>query len=228
MGAVKNNTYFISDVHFGHSGILYYHPKRRELAGITLKELQTNKKEAVRKHDEWLINLWNNTIKKNDVVYFLGDFSWYNKADTEKLLGKLHGKKFLIRGNHDKPLQGLERYFEWVGDIKEAKFNHDEYDFIDPNETFCVEMCHYPMLTWNRRPHGTVHAHGHCHNSITPLNNESGELRVDVGLDADLSGYNFISLENLYNYFKNIVTVNGCSSFLEYNEKLMEKQGFRS
>ena len=254
MGSIKHNTWFISDVHFGHSGVLYYHPQRREAAGITLEELQTNKKEAVRKHDEWLINLWNETIKKDDVVYFLGDFSWYNKEDTEKLLGKLNGKKFLIRGNHDKPLQGLERYFVWVGDIKEAKFNHDEYDFIDPNETFCIEMCHYPMLSWNRKQHGTVHAHGHCHGSLDFLNRfkvmyilkhsafikrfvetffkifprlNKRELRVDVGLDASLADYQFIDIKKLYDYFCDIRNKTGFKTFGEYVEWIMGKQKLR-
>ena len=53
------NVWFISDTHFSHPSILYFHPERREAAGITLEELQADKHAAVEKHDEWLINLWN-------------------------------------------------------------------------------------------------------------------------------------------------------------------------
>lgn len=130
-----------------------------------MEELQEDKRAATEKHDEWLINKWNETIGKHDIVYHLGDFCMKNKERAEKILKRLHGKKYMIRGNHDKPLKGLENYFEWIGDIKEVKFTNNQYKFVDPKETFCVELCHYPMLTWNRRPHGTVMVH----RSLSPV-----------------------------------------------------------
>lgn len=225
---MKNNVWFISDLHFSHMNSLYFKPKRREACGISLEQLQEgNKKELLQIHDDWLIKKWNSTIKKDDMVYIIGDFCLAKKADTEKLLQKLHGKKWLIRGNHDKSCNGLENYFMWVGDIKEAKFNHDQFPFIKEGETFCVEMCHYPLMTWNRRPHGTFHAHAHTHGALDSINKESKELRVDVGLDAELSGYEFISLEKLYGYARRIITDAGCETFQEYIDKLMLKQGYR-
>lgn len=221
------NTWFISDTHFGHPGILRFHENRRKLCGITLDELNENPSDALRKHDEWLINLWNDTVKKKDHIYILGDVSWFNKESTRKIIEKLHGVKFLIRGNHDKSLKGLENYFEFVGDLKEAVFTNNQYDFIDPKEKFCVEMCHFPMLTWNRRPHGTVMVHGHCHGAIDNFNANSKELRVDVGLDGNLSDYQFINLEKLYKHFTDIKDNSGCNTFNEYNEWLMNNQGFR-
>mgnify|MGYP003320931702 CR=1 FL=1 len=143
-----------------------------------------------------------------DNIYILGDFCLGNRERTETILKQLKGKKFLIRGNHDKSCNGLERYFEWVGDIKEVKFTNNQYDFIDPNETFCIEMCHFPMFSWNRRPHGTCMTHGHCHGSTDKINKKLKELRIDIGLDANLANYEFISLEKLYNAYKDIVKSN--------------------
>lgn len=221
------NTFFVADTHFSHPAILYFKPKRREAAGITLEELQEDKNLAVEKHDEWLIDTWNSTVGRNDSVYILGDFCLGNKERAEKVLHQLRGKKFLIEGNHDRSLHGLERYFEWYGQIKEAKFNNQMFDFIDPKETFCVEMCHYPMLTWNRRPHGSVHAHGHVHGTLDKFNNESLELRIDVGLDAAVCGYNLTPLEVLYNHFTELRNKAGCATFQDYQEWLMQNQGFR-
>jgi calcineurin-like phosphoesterase family protein len=223
----KVKTFFTSDLHFSHPSILYFHPERRDACGITLEELQEDKMAAISKHDEWLIDLWNSTVSKTDNVYILGDFCLGNRVQTEKILNKLHGKKFLIRGNHDKSCNGLDNYFQWVGDIKEIKFTNNQYEYINPNETFCVECCHYPMLTWNRRPHGTCHLHGHCHGTVDIFNEISDELRVDVGLDGKLSNYNLIPLETIYNYFTNKLNKAGVSTFNDYNEWLMEKQGFR-
>jgi len=189
--------------------------------------LRQDKDAAIEKHDEWLIQLWNNTVKKCDNIYILGDFCLGNKERTEQILKRLKGNKYLIRGNHDKSCNGLENYFKWVGDIKEVKFTNNQYKFIDPNETFCVEICHYPLLTWNRRPHGTVHLHGHCHGTIEDFNTNSKELRLDVGLDTKIANYNLIDLETIYKYFIEIRNKSGVSTFNDYNEWLMKEQGFR-
>ena len=223
----RQKIWFVSDTHFGHVSILYFHPLRREACGVTLEELQTDKNSAIAKHDQWLINKWNSVVRKQDTVYFLGDFCLKNKEYTENILKQLKGKKFLIRGNHDKSLNGLENYFEWVGDIKEAKFTNNQFKFIDPNETFCVEMCHFPFLSWNRRPHGTCMVHGHSHGNANNVNELTGELRVDVGLDNQYWDYNFVELEQLYNYFRNIIKSHGFNTFQDYVNYLMETQGYR-
>ena len=223
----RQKIWFVSDTHFGHVSVLYFHPLRREACGVTLEELQSDKNSAIAKHDQWLINKWNETVRKQDTVYFLGDFCLKNKEYTENILRQLKGKKFLIRGNHDKSLNGLENYFEWVGDIKEAKFTNNQFKFIDPNETFCVEMCHFPFLSWNRRPHGTCMVHGHSHGITNIVNELTGELRVDVGLDNQYWDYNFVELEQLYNYFRNIIQSHGFSTFQDYVNYLMETQGYR-
>ena len=220
----RQKVWFTSDLHFSHSSILYFHPKRREHFGITLEELQSDKVSATEKMDELLIKQWNSTVKKQDTVYFLGDFCLGNRERTEKILNKLHGKKFLIIGNHDKSLKGLERYFEDVAQIKEAKFTNNQFPFIDKDETFCVEMCHFPLLTWNRRQNGSVHIHGHCHDSITKVNDEMMELRVDIGFDCERWNYQFIELEELYNYFIDIRNKLGCKTFKEYTEKLINER----
>ena len=223
----RRKVWFTSDLHFTHPSILYFHPWRRDACGITLEELQADKNAALEKHDQWLIDKWNSTVRKPDEVYFLGDFCFGNREHTEEILRKLKGRKHLIIGNHDKSLRGLENYFESVSQIKEVKFTNNQFKFIDPNETFCVELCHYPMLTWNRRPHGTCMVHGHCHGSLDGFNNSSKELRVDVGLDCNQWMHEFIEVEPLYYYMKDIIKTADCNTFQEYQEWLMNNQGFR-
>lgn len=224
----RNKVWFIGDPHFCHKSILYFHPLRREHFGITLEELQNDTESAVKKMNEMLIKEWNETIKRGDTVYILGDFSLGTKEETEKILNKLHGKKFLIVGNHDKSLKGLERYFEDVAQIKEAKFTNNQFPFIDPEETFSLEMCHFPLLTWNRRQNGSCHIHAHCHDSITKVNDEMMELRVDVGYDCSKWNYHFVELEELYNYFIEIRNKLGCKTFKEYTNKLInERKGVK-
>ena len=88
-------------------------------------------------------------------------------------------------------------------------------------------MCHFPFLSWNRRPHGTCMVHGHSHGNANNVNELTGELRVDVGLDNQYWDYNFVELEQLYNYFRNIIKSHGFSTFQDYVNYLMETQGYR-
>lgn len=225
--AFKNNIWFTSDFHFSHISQLYFHQKRRELAGISLDELRNlDKQTLIKRYDEWLVDLWNSTVNRGDSVYHLGDFCLGNRERAEYLLNKLHGKKYFIRGNHDKALNGNERFLEGIWDIKEAKFTKDQFPFLG-EETFCTELCHYPMVAWNRKMHGTVQVCGHVHGAHDNLNKESQELRVDVGLDSEIADYNFVSLEKLYEYFDKIVKSAGCGTFQEYAEFLALKRGYR-
>ena len=225
--SAKIKTWFIADLHLSHPSILDFRPERRNACGVTLDELQSDRKSAIDKHDEWLINKWNSTVAKCDNIYILGDFCLGNKERVGEILKRLKGKKFLIRGNHDMSCNGLDNYFEWVGDMKEVKFTNSQYDFINPNEAFYVEMCHYPMLTWNRRPDGACCLHGHTHNAITNLNNISKEVRVDVGLDSNIANYGLVPLEKIYGHFVGIREKVGVKTFEEYSEWLMNQQGFR-
>jgi calcineurin-like phosphoesterase family protein len=214
---MENKVWFTSDIHFGHKNVLRFCTKRREKMGIDIDDPEFDDK-----HRLYLIDQWNKTISKKDTVYILGDFSFYNREGTRRILEKLNGKKHLILGNHDKSCKGLENYFESVSQIKTVDFKKHEYEFLDEN--FIVEMCHFPIYSWNRRQHGVCHIHGHTHGSMCEINKSSKELRVDVGYDSVLGDLEFISLEKLYNHFKSIT---GNQTFRNYINKKMEDDGYR-
>ena len=229
MNKERRKVWFTSDLHFLHGNALVFHPERLEEAGIPYADFEADRGVIVEKYAEWLIEKWNKTVRREDYVYILGDLSLANKERTEKVLGKLRGRKYLIFGNHDKSCKGLENYFEWCGDIKEAKFTNNQFKFIDPNETFCVELCHYPLLTWNRRTHGSVHLHGHVHGALDAFNDSGKELRLDVGWDGALAKKygGLIELEDIYNEFTAKIHKAGATTFQEYINNLMIEQGYR-
>ncbi len=82
------STFFISDLHFGHKNILKFAGDYR-------------KGETIEEHDEWIIDNWNKTCNKRDLIWVLGDvamdYSHLYKMD------RLKGTKRLILGNHDSP-----------------------------------------------------------------------------------------------------------------------------
>ena len=149
-----------------------------------------------------------------------------NKGDeVNKVIKRLNGKKHLIIGNHDRNTRNLSGNFDWTAHIREVKFTVDKYTYLD--STLCLELCHYPMIAWNRRTHGTVMVHGHTHGAINQMNADSEELRIDIGFDA--VGYRILELRELYGMVVDIVNRNHPESktLNEYINWKMDKDGIK-
>ena len=58
------------------------------------------------------------------------------------------------------------------------------------------------MVVWPSKHYGCVQVCGHSHGKLDEFNEESTDLRVDVGWDSKLGNYDLVSLEKLYSYFK--------------------------
>ena len=216
------NIWFCSDTHFNHLNILKFQKERREAMGITDDMSDT---EKLHKHNEWVINMWNMTVKKEDHIYILGDVSFGTTEETRKILERLKGHKHLIIGNHDKSCRGLENYFVSVSQIKEFPIKKYQYDFLEEN--IYLVLCHFPLVAWNRRLHGAFHLHGHTHGSLDAINEKSEELRVDIGIDSENANMGLVSLEKVYKFMKDKITQKGFTDFEKYVEYLTEKLGVR-
>ncbi|HEX9058754.1 MAG TPA: phosphoesterase [Clostridia bacterium] len=130
------NTYMISDMHFGHKNIILFEDRPFE----TVEEM-----------DNTIIQNWNNTVDKNDKVFVLGDVSFYNKEKTSKIINRLHGHKTLILGNHDEDHSPL-----WWS---EAGF-HEVYRFPIIFEKFYI-LSHEPLYMSKNMPYANIHGHIH-------------------------------------------------------------------
>lgn len=126
-----SNIWFCSDLHFGHKNI----DKFRAPCGIT--------SEA---HNRERIQIdWINRVKKNDDVYVLGDAAFTMEVVDD--FKWLPGRKFLVRGNHDKlDTQTYLKYFQHV------------YGILKYKEFW---LTHAPVHPQELR--GKVNLHGHVH-----------------------------------------------------------------
>jgi calcineurin-like phosphoesterase family protein len=79
--------YFISDLHLNHRNIIKYCNR------------PFNNVEEMNKT---LILNWNNTVKKEDRVFFLGDFCLGGKEAINEFSRQLNGKIIMIKGNHER------------------------------------------------------------------------------------------------------------------------------
>ena len=157
--------YFTADTHFWHQSAA-----KRFRKGF----------ESVEHMNEVLVENWNKKVKRDDLVYHLGDLSFGGKEKTTNILSRLNGRKVLVLGNHDtKSFLGLKEtdHIERIERMMEVKM-------VDPDTADGYQrivLCHCPMLTWNRAHYGAWHLHGHCHGS---LDGKFDGKRLDVGVDC--------------------------------------------
>ena len=143
--------YYISDLHFYHKNIISQMDKRPF--------------SSLEKMHEYMISQWNRKVRNNDEVIILGDLGFMDGETANALLDRLHGKKYLIIGNHDR--QFLEdkafdrRKFIWIRDYAELRDNKRT-----------VILSHYPIVCYNgqyrKTPEGEPKRYmlyGHVHNT---------------------------------------------------------------
>ncbi len=182
-----NKILFTADLHFGHQNILKHQPNRPfSDAGDT------------KAHDEWLLDLWKSQVDKRDMIYILGDLTFFKSDDARRLLEKLPGRKFLVTGNHDGLIRAYHNYFQTISQILDVTIKTTLCPSLPEN--MMLSMSHYPLLTWNHKPYGSIMLHGHCHGKLDAYNNESHDLRFDVGIDGELAKRfgGFITAEQIY------------------------------
>lgn len=146
-------TWFISDLHLGHSRIL------------TLCEQSRGHFASIKEHDDFLIDQWNATVGPDDVVYHLGDLclggpKWYVPY-AERLQGK---RILLMPGNHDE--RTLKRC--WRDQLLPDRFEHlpDGFEYAI-GDTVCV-VTHRPLSAEARANRINVHGHSHGNGESRP------------------------------------------------------------
>lgn len=145
--------------------------------------------------DEVIINNWNKYIKKNDIVWHLGDFAWRNAAHYAR---SVNGRINLILGNHDyKKLNIKDRnIFNSIQDIHEFKCNN-----------ISITLSHFAMRVWNKSHFNSYHLYGHSHGTL-PGQGKSFDCGVDTNNYKPYSLYDILSkmesLPNNPNYIKHL------------------------
>lgn len=137
--------FYTSDLHLGHRTIL---------------DIENKKFKTLEERQQLIIDNWNSKVKKSDIVYILGDMFYGRHLNYRKVLTKLNGKKYLIKGNHDQWIEKepeLEELFEEVSDYKVV---------IDNGRK--VVLFHFPIAEWNHKHYKSYHLYGHVHEKKSP------------------------------------------------------------
>lgn len=137
--------WLISDTHFYHENIIKY--CNRPFA---------NAKEM----NDYMVTMWNETVKDGDKVYHLGDvYMGNNEGNAERLLSQLKGQKRLILGNHDNGKdQILQKAFKKI-------------DVWRMFPEFGLLLTHVPVhesTLSNEMGRHLLNVHGHIHQNPSP------------------------------------------------------------
>lgn len=127
------NYWLTTDTHFGHAKMLEYCNRPEGFEKLILNHLSKN-------------------IQPHDVLIHLGDICMRNDEYWHAELLKIHGKKWLVKGNHDKKSSAwyLEQGWDMVCNSFTLNFH---------GET--VLFSHQPTIENGF----TINIHGHFHNT---------------------------------------------------------------
>jgi len=177
--------HFYSDPHFGHDNVIKF-------CNRPYKDLEEMTATFIKKY--------NRVVKPNDLVIWVGDcFFYYTQQQALDLMGKLNGRKILVRGNHDlKNKQMMNMGFDFCTDelvyeIAGERVTVSHYPFLP---SFWENVKWHCFYKWRmklrgqkthelrykeRRPknYGQFLIHGHTHNK----DRVKGRM-IHAGVDA--------------------------------------------
>lgn len=140
----EQNIFFTSDTHFNHPNILKYCSRPFS---------------SVEEMDEAIIENWNNVVGPEDIVFHLGDVGFKSAIRVREILDRLHGRIYLVAGNHDRKLltDNLKTRFEFVSQQLYIRVNDQP-----------IYLNHFPFLcfdgVYGRRDNSrTWQLFGHVH-----------------------------------------------------------------
>lgn len=155
--------FIISDHHFFHNRII---------------EMVRKNFSTIEEMNEYIINKHNEVVGVDDIVIFLGDFS-FNYAKIPEINNRLNGIKFLVMGNHDNTKiiknydsLGFENVYIFPVKLNDDFLSHyplasEEITSFDSEVKYCE---------FNKQSNG-INYHGHIH--INKKENcSSGTLNV--------------------------------------------------
>ena len=185
-----SNVFFSSDLHFGHNKEFIY--KARGFDSI-----EDMNKEIIKK--------WNEKVARTDTVYLLGDMMLGNNEHGLDLVSQLHGKIYVIRGNHDTDTRvALYRKSIYILDVYDSLYLRKHgYHFY---------LTHFPCLTGNLERESlkqmTLNLHGHTHASKPFFY----DLPYCYNVGVDAHNCSPVSMEEIINDMNKMVEE--CKSYL--------------
>jgi len=166
------NVLFISDFHLYHKNVIKFDSRP------FVNEFGEPDVDAM--HQTILEN-WNAVVRPKDVVFYLGDVCFSKWEWGADFMRKLNGEIHFVMGNHDrhKDIVNYKR-FKTINDLVDLNIIGSK----DDSNIHHFILCHYPIYSWNRMQHVSIHLHGHCHMSLSEKEFHQNRRIFDVGCNG--------------------------------------------
>lgn len=192
-----SNIYFTSDTHYHHKNIVKGTTEWSNTGGIHNAQ-NVRPFDTLEEHDDAIVNNINNTVKENDILYHLGDWSFGGKDQIKIFRDRLKCRHIhLIYGNHDHHIENNRMIMDSVkGSLgMQSLFKSCKHyaELSIANQRIIV--CHFAFRVWNKSHHGSWNLYGHSHGTLSDYEKEVGGAPgqergidvykcMDVGLDT--------------------------------------------
>ena len=167
------NYWFISDYHFNHQNIIKY--ENRPFGSI-----QEMNHIIIKKHNE--------RVKKNDIVYFLGDWAFYASKyakhrgegmpiRVEEIQKQMNGNFISLRGNHDK---------------SQNKLNISNHRIILNKGGMYIGLTHRPkdVILYDYQYYYPLNICGHIHSKWKTLEiKKNGYVGLLINVSVETNNY---------------------------------------
>ena len=191
----EQEVYITSDSHYYHLNICKATTTWEDSDDVTRKFT------SIEQMNDCIVNSINSTVKENDILLHLGDWS-FNGFDNIKLFRHSINCKsiYIIPGNHDhhiiKNKDNIQNIFTeiypqiTVLNIKRKLTDSKSY------KKYNLVLSHYPQCSWIDMNKGYYHLHGHVH---LPPHHKLGQGKsLDVGVDGNnYIPYSLTEIDNL-------------------------------
>lgn len=183
-----SNIYFTADTHYNHSNI----------AGEKCSKWKEGYRnyDSVQEMNEDIVKQFNKTLKYDDTLYHLGDWSFGGIGSIFEFYKQLPCKNIhLILGNHDHHIEEnrilnlpndpgsieyhieAQKLFLSIDQVKQIKIGNDNFF-----------LSHYAHRVWHGSHKGTIHLYGHSHDSLDLVDQYGKSIywgkSMDCGIDS--------------------------------------------
>lgn len=153
------SVYFIADLHFSDENIRAY---------------ENRPFENVEEMNRAIIDNWNNTVSEEDEIYLVGDIG------DEKYVSELKGKKYLVKGNHDR-LSNEEYRRIGFAEVYDKPIIFNDFWMVS----------HEPLYVNKNMPYANIFGHVHANPAYKTVSVRS------YCVSAERIGYTPVSFEEI-------------------------------
>lgn len=170
--------------------------------------------------NEYIIQKWNSVVKKDDIVYHLGDVGFGSLQEVKSLVERLNGTKILLKGNHDFKIGtnawkeiGFSEVYKKKIVLGNLLLTHAPTEEVEENQ---------------------INVFGHIHDK--PLD-ERFDKDNHICVSCDVVDYTLVSMDRIIennkvlerNRVKNVLLIhgfNGTPKIFDYFKQEFEKQNY--